>query len=101
MGTLLQFPGGSSLAGQRPGAAGNASGIDPIEARIAILEEMLRLLLRDTTGFKTPEMVLLQTRLKAAVKTNSISCQLSAEEQAETLRYAQRLLAEIYRNPDA
>ncbi|MBB3308310.1 hypothetical protein FHT78_000039 [Rhizobium sp. BK196] len=90
MSNIVAFP-RRNLRPPRPFYVGSAR---QVEGRIAILETIAKITVRD--GAFTPyEQAALLAKLRTAIRAECVAHKLSPEEQIETMRYAERLFDDI------
>ncbi|MGM4910077.1 hypothetical protein [Rhizobiales bacterium] len=90
MSNVVTFP-RRNLRPQRPSYVGSAR---QVEGRIAILETIAKITVRDS-AFTPYEQAALLAKLRTAIRAECVAHKLSPEEQFETMRYAERLLDDI------
>ena len=90
MGNIVTFP-RRNLRPPRPSYVGSAR---QVEGRIAILETIAKITVRDS-AFTPYEQAALLAKLRTAMRAECVTHKLAPEEQLETMRYAERLLHDI------
>lgn len=90
MGNIVTFP-RRNLRTPRSSYVGSAR---QVEGRIAILETIAKITVRDS-AFTPYEQAALLAKLRTAIRAECVTHKLAPEEQLETMRYAERLLHDI------
>ncbi|MBB3440876.1 hypothetical protein LVY75_20805 [Sinorhizobium sp. B11] len=90
MSNVVTFP-RRNLRSHHPYYVGSAR---QVEGRIAILETIAKITVRDS-AFTPYEQAALLAKLRTAIRAECVAHKLSPDEQFETMRYAERLLDDI------
>lgn len=90
MSNVVIFP-HRSLRPSRPSYVGTTR---QVEGRIAILETIAKIAVRDSV-FTPYEKAALLAKLRTAIRADCAAHKLSPDDQIETMRYAERLLDDI------
>lgn len=83
----------------RPSRTSYVGSARQVEGRIAILETIARIVVRDSV-FTPYEQAALLAKLRIAIREDCATHKLPPEDQLETMRYAERLLDDILTSLD-